>query len=199
MSDNADRPAQSGGAGSRNEFDVNDVDALLANVEALTSKVESEVGLPVETPDAPAVVADRIAGDVASIEQSVAESAAEAGAMLAADSGTVATALPADDAEADELLVTADDIAIADEEIFADAAAAGDGAADAASSEPGDKAVSSRWNGVLARAMEHIDAVLAVMDRPFAGWSGARKALVGYVAIATLVMAAFTWILVVFR
>jgi hypothetical protein len=83
MSDNADRSAREpGGVDPNVPFNLEDVDTLLADVEALTSKVESEIGLPDADLDA---VADRIGDDVLAIEQSVAASAAEAADLLRDD------------------------------------------------------------------------------------------------------------------
>lgn len=204
MSDNADRPAQeSDGADPNAPFDVADVDALLADVEALTSKVESEIGLPDdEIADDPVAVADRIAADVLIIERSVAASAADAADMLVNDPAFAAPGMGEGGTDAAAELVTDEDIAVADSEIFANAGADPSAVASVdgglASIEQDGRRASSRIEMWRGRGVELLANTLAMLDRPFAHWPDERKALIGYIALATLVMAAAAWVLGVF-
>jgi hypothetical protein len=204
MSDNADRPAQeSDGADPNAPFDVEDVDALLADVQALTSKVESEIGLPDGNPTAdPVAVADQIADDVLKIERSVAASTAEAAEMLRDDPTSFAPGIGEGRTDPPADLVSEEDIAVADSEIFANAGAEPTVVASVdgglASSEPGVMRAPSRIEMLRGRVVELLANVLTRIDRPFAHWPDERKALVGYIALATLVMATAAWILGIF-
>jgi hypothetical protein len=95
--------------------------------------------------------------------------------------------------------VTADDIAVADSEIFAEEAAAPvalpAGDAIAPPPAPPVRTRASRTGSLRRRGIGWIEHMLSFMDRPFSHWSAERKALVGYVAIATVVMALVAWTL----
>lgn len=203
MSDNADRPVpESGGTGADDTLNVEDVDSLLASVEALTSKVEAEVGLRDDQED-PVAIAAQIKTDVAAIEQSVADSVAEAADVLKdelADGAPPAVDEGAAPAGAD--LVTAEDVAVADAEIFADEQPASESAESLqVPTQPLAEATVSGGDsvGALKRlagiTVGWLDRILEMIDHPFAEWTSERKALVGYVAIATLAMALVAWVL----
>jgi hypothetical protein len=225
VSDKPDDPMEGADRGDAvPDMSAEDLDALLAQVDSLTSELEEQLGGeavaageggPAGSHEALDELAEQVETQVRQIHSAVDAGVAEAHAALggtsqpaaspdAPEGGPAAHATALGDTSAagePEAVVTEDDHLVAEEEIASaldgqhdDRVSQGPADDDAAR----DERLPPRWAGIGGlygeRAIAGLAWLLEQADRPFMAWPRERKALIGYVALATLAMAVVTWV-----
>jgi len=225
MSDNGpDRVRGDDDSDALSRWSGEDLDALLAQAESLAEEVEQQLGgVPAAAgPDAPLPLAGTLdeAGPAQDGEQKLLQIEALVGTGVAEVGSAAPAALPASPSPtprkpgADGVQASGESgrppLTEADHEVAEEEISAALGASPAMPDPPSspDHALiepsswprrAEPWGAFRRRAVSFLARGLELADRPFAAWPDQRKDLIGYVGLATLVMAGVAWTLAMMR